>query len=406
VDFDDAKSIGDAGEQRVAELLQRYVDANQPACHLGNVMLSVGRMTAQLDHVVIDSRGILIVEVKVRNAFIRGTGDEPKWTAVYPGSTKRFQNPLEQMTRQRNTLSQALRSAGDPVDPDLLHSLVVFVGAKIESLELDSENWRRVTTIAGLPALLSERGAVRPRFGLSEDQIAARCRQIDSLDRADDLEVQQRHAAYRGGASIPTAAPSRPTPMPAPPAEPKVTFSGNPHRPRPARAVQPPAPPAPRHGTDPSSCRPGTQPPAFVAPERWRNGAPRSSAARKVREFFVALVVLAVFWACAVTGVYQGLVTAVLAPMFRMTAPAASAPAVAPSNAPTLTQAQDQLFQVAPQLRGTVTDLNTPLMSASADSITYTWHYATKVSGSKAVITTYGLTLGPGGVLRAVLPGQ
>jgi hypothetical protein len=250
VDYRDAKAVGDAGERQVADLLRRHAQSCPPARYLSDVLLSVGKMTAQLDHVLIDPRGILVVEVKVRNAYLRGTGDERKWTAVYGGSRSTFQNPLEQMTRQRNTLSQALRGGGWPIPPDVLQSLVVFVGANIEALELDSHNRQRVRTIEQLSAFLRDRVLLAAPLAMTGEQVEYCFQQLWALNRSADPDVQRRHAEYRGGASIsgtvqsPTpalpapvpGAQSAPPPMPAS-TRPLATLSGNPNRSRSKAAV-------------------------------------------------------------------------------------------------------------------------------------------------------------------------
>jgi len=225
VDYREAKAVGDIGEQRVADRLRVYCVEHPPAAFLSNILGRSGRMTAQLDHVLIDSHGMLIVEVKVRNGRVRGTADERRWTAVYGGMTKTFQNPLEQLRGQRNTLSKTLRGVSDPIDLDLIQGVVVFVDADIGYLELDSHSKKWVTSVERLASVLRER-ATQEGGGLSDAEISRRCEQLRLLDQSADLSVQASHAKYRGGASLPS------TPVVAVPARrPEVTFSGNPHRP-------------------------------------------------------------------------------------------------------------------------------------------------------------------------------
>lgn len=240
MEYREAKDIGDAGEWRVAERLRAYCEQNPPAGFLSNLLLSVGRMTAQLDLVVVDPQGILIVEVKVRNGRIRGTADEHKWTAVYSGFTKVFQNPLEQLRGQRNSLSKAMRAASDPIDLDLIQGVVVFVEGDIDALELDSDGRRRVTTIDRLSVLLRERAALGDAR-LSHQEIVRRYEQLRLLDRSSDAVVRAQHAAHRSGSSAPTLVGPMPetnartaTNVQTPP--PVVTWSGNPYRPQ-ARPV-------------------------------------------------------------------------------------------------------------------------------------------------------------------------
>jgi len=392
VDFPAGKVVGDVGEHRVAELLRHYADANPPARYVSDLMLSRGTITSQMDHVLIDAHGVLIIEVKTwRDASVLGTADEKSWTVVYHGFSKqRTLSPLRQLMTQRDALRKALRDAKAPLGPDELSSVVVFVGTKIDRLDLDDENRRRVTTIDDLGALLAMRAAAGSETVLDDSAVARRFLQLDALNRSDDAGVQQQHAAYRGGASAGPAA--------------QATALSQPPRTAPTAA---PGDSADRlaSGSGTRSFGSGARSPAFDSPGDWRR-APRSRAAQKFREFVATLAVLALFWACVATGVFQGALTAILLPAFRLNEPAVTSPAITPSSAPTLAQAKVQLFQVAPQLRGAVTDLETPTTTASGDLVTYTWHYASKASASRVVIRSYGLTLGPGGVLRAVLPGQ
>jgi len=236
VEYGEAKAVGDIGEQRVADRLRVYCVEHPSAAFLSNILVRSGRMTAQLDHVLIDSHGMLIVEVKVRNGRVRGTADEKRWTAVYGGMTKTFQNPLEQLRGQRNTLSKTLRGVSDPIDLDLIQGVVVFVDADIGYLELDSHSKKRVTSVERLASVLRDR-ATQEGGGLSDAEVLHRCEQLQLLDQSADPSVQASHAEYRGGASLPS------TPVVAVPARrPEVTFSGNPHRPGPKAAAENPIP--------------------------------------------------------------------------------------------------------------------------------------------------------------------
>lgn len=301
MEYREAKAVGDAGERRVADVLMRYRGEHQPVGYLPNVLLEVGKMTAQLDHVVIDCHGILTIEVKVRNAFLRGTADQPRWTAVYHASNRTFQNPLEQLTRQRNTLREALRHASDPIDADLVQSLVVFVGADIHALDLDSASRSRVTTLERLPALLRERADVTEGLTLTDERVSRRYEQLRLLDRSADPEVQARHAAYRGGASLPVAVETSGQPVvPAEPQSqpvtrtaplagvpnvrlvtpPKITLSGNPYRPQ-ARPATP----------RPPSWAPATAVPARP-PSRPQTSKRASRREKAVTELIVTLIVM------------------------------------------------------------------------------------------------------------------
>lgn len=199
--FERAKQVGDEGERQVAEVLERI--ASQFGMQvLHNVLLKVGPETAQIDHIVVDRYGVLLVETKVRRgAMIRGRDVEHRWTACYPKvKPKVFQNPLQQNDQHAAVLRRILHAAGRPLDPDYVRSAIVFVGADISQLELDSLHRMRVMDLADLARYIQARHdfAINPG-ALDARAVAALANMIRELDMSGDAEVERAHAARARG---------------------------------------------------------------------------------------------------------------------------------------------------------------------------------------------------------------
>lgn len=202
VDYGQAKQIGDLAEAQVSAVLEQL----QPTygfVALHDILISKptnGRpITAQLDHVVVDQSGALIIETKARNgALIRGTYADSKWTAIYQGGRKEtFQNPLKQNEQHLNLLHQALRDAGITLPLDSVRGLVVMVGADISQLELDSITAMRVTSLDGLPKTYAERDSFMIGVPLDSEAQASLVGTIRGLDRSNDPSAVQAHVDYR-----------------------------------------------------------------------------------------------------------------------------------------------------------------------------------------------------------------
>lgn len=203
VDFHEAKRIGAEGERLVAAELER-IAPQYGLTVLNDLLLKVGPMTAQLDHVLIDRFGVLIIESKVRRgATIKGSDVQKQWTACYPGSRNvTFQNPLVQNREHENAVRQALRQAGNALNPDFVKSAVVFAEADLSQLELDSLARSRVAGLDGVEGLIRARHDFAVNDGsLSGADVASLAGLFRGLDRSADEGVVEQHAAYRSKGS-------------------------------------------------------------------------------------------------------------------------------------------------------------------------------------------------------------
>lgn len=373
VEFEKAKRIGDAGERVVAAELDRMAPQYDFVA-LHDLLLKVGPMTAQLDHVVIDRFGVLILESKVRtNALIKGNDREKKWTACYPsGKYASFQNPLRQNEEHENVVRQALEAAGNELEPDYVKSAVVCVGANLSELKLDSLSRARVVDVEQLEELLKRRHAFALNPGdISPAQIATLSGLLRGLNRATDESVVGQHVAYRGGTPVNSATPHRQSPIPA---QPRTAWT------------RPPARPLPR-GAERQLARPIT---------RLTRGVTNAAVGCLARLFILVAVGFGFWWLFVGPG--APLLTDMLLP-----GPTA-APTAAPQASPgvgNIPQAKAALQEYAPDKYPLVSNLDTPIVTTVPEGTTYTWEYVV-AAGNTAEVKTIALTLDRAGQLKGV----
>lgn len=202
MDYDDARRVGDAAEMRVATALSKL----QPVYGLsvlhdvliGKKTGAGSSITAQLDHVVVDQFGVVVIETKARTgALLRGTAVDSKWTACYPGKNHSFHNPLRQNEQHVSLLYQLLKEQYPSLALDRVRSLVVFVDTDVSQLDLDAVNALRVTVVDGLGEWFEGRNDFPPMPPMDpQEQSAVACSLLE-LDRSNDPGFMQAHAQYR-----------------------------------------------------------------------------------------------------------------------------------------------------------------------------------------------------------------
>lgn len=114
---------GRVGEARVARQLRSGLDTEEYKV-FSDLMLTDGRGTTQIDHVVLSRYGIFVIETKNMTGWIFGSPSQASWTQVLYGHKTRFQNPLRQNYRHIKALQHVLG-----VDERHMTNLVVFTGS-------------------------------------------------------------------------------------------------------------------------------------------------------------------------------------------------------------------------------------------------------------------------------------
>ena len=103
-------SKGKIGEEKVATLLRllpkEYVVLN-------NVIISNGKSTAQIDHVVVSPYGIFVIETKNYKGWIFGKDYYKQWTQNIFGRRYKFYNPVKQNETHIKALRKLLYQFGN-----------------------------------------------------------------------------------------------------------------------------------------------------------------------------------------------------------------------------------------------------------------------------------------------------
>lgn len=97
-----------------------------PQYHLlNNVTISFRDGTTQIDHVLVSTRGIFVIETKDYSGWFFGDAYSKQWKQVLYGTESRFQNPIQQ-----NFLHvKAIQHLFDFLPEEQIRSIVVFTGS-------------------------------------------------------------------------------------------------------------------------------------------------------------------------------------------------------------------------------------------------------------------------------------
>ena len=111
------------GEASVRKTILAYF--KPPNFHLlNNITLPVGDGTTQVDHILISTKGIFVIETKHYSGWIFGERKSRQWTQVLFKRKYRFQNPIHQNYKHLKTVQKLL----DFLPENQIHSIVVFTG--------------------------------------------------------------------------------------------------------------------------------------------------------------------------------------------------------------------------------------------------------------------------------------
>lgn len=113
---------GTMGEARVGRLLTTMLERKRYTV-FNHLILPSNGGTVQIDHLVISSFGIFVVETEFRPGWISGAEFQEGWIQHRFKRHTRFQNPMHQNYLKVQALARLLR-----LPESSLHSVVVFVG--------------------------------------------------------------------------------------------------------------------------------------------------------------------------------------------------------------------------------------------------------------------------------------
>jgi restriction system protein len=115
-----AKGKGQIGEFVVARMLAQLGPGYEV---LNDLTFVVEGDSTQIDHVVVSTKGVFLIETKNYAGLIFGQANEGQWTQAMGRTKNRFQNPLRQNFKHVKFLSQKLEVKESAIVP-----LVVFIG--------------------------------------------------------------------------------------------------------------------------------------------------------------------------------------------------------------------------------------------------------------------------------------
>lgn len=111
------------GEQVVNNILEKNFGTEE--FHLlKNITLPIVGGTTQIDHVLVSTKGIFVIETKDYSGWIFGSANQSKWTQTTRWGKYKFQNPLYQNHRHVKELEKYFNF----LPKNSFKSVVVFTG--------------------------------------------------------------------------------------------------------------------------------------------------------------------------------------------------------------------------------------------------------------------------------------
>lgn len=113
----------DRGESSIRNLI--VSNFQSPNYHLlNNVTLPFQDGTTQIDHILVSTKGVFVIESKNFSGWIFGNENSEQWTQTIYRIKNKFQNPLRQNYRHIKAIQQYLEF----LPKEQIHSIVVFSG--------------------------------------------------------------------------------------------------------------------------------------------------------------------------------------------------------------------------------------------------------------------------------------
>ena len=129
------------GKGKLAEIVTSVVlGKNKQGEHvkINNVLFKAEKRSAQIDHIVINSDGLFVIETKNYGGRIYGSEYDKQWTQVMAYGKKKyhFYNPIQQNATHIHKLQEVL----SPESKDIpIHSIIIFTGrANIDNVKVNN----------------------------------------------------------------------------------------------------------------------------------------------------------------------------------------------------------------------------------------------------------------------------
>ncbi|MET3032482.1 NERD domain-containing protein [Flavobacterium johnsoniae] len=128
-----SKIKGIIGEKKVSSILY-FLDKSDYKV-INNVIIKTGNISAQIDHIVISSFGVFVIETKNYKGWIVGYENSKYWTQVIYKYKKKFYNPILQNAGHIRALKNYLKGYKDLE----YRSIVVFCTKARIKVDSDSD---------------------------------------------------------------------------------------------------------------------------------------------------------------------------------------------------------------------------------------------------------------------------
>ncbi|MDG2632801.1 nuclease-related domain-containing protein [Vibrio parahaemolyticus] len=114
-----------ANERKVSNIIELYLDSSSEVL-VNNVTLRLKNgTTTQIDHVLISTKGVFVIESKHYSGWVFGDAKSSKWTQVIHRKKSQFKSPL----RQNYKHVKAIEELFDFLPANAVKSIVVFSGS-------------------------------------------------------------------------------------------------------------------------------------------------------------------------------------------------------------------------------------------------------------------------------------
>lgn len=126
-DYRSPEEKGAEGEAFVSNIIGGTVFGEQYL--INDIIITYNGKSSQIDHILINTNGIYVIETKNYAGYIYGSEEDMYWTQVINQYTKnRFYNPVKQNATHVYNLKRLLNTTVP------IHSLVVFTKANIQKV--------------------------------------------------------------------------------------------------------------------------------------------------------------------------------------------------------------------------------------------------------------------------------
>ena len=176
------------GKGKIAEIVtSKMLGRNKPGkrMKINNVLFKGAKRSAQIDHILINSDGIIVIETKNYGGRIYGSEYNKNWTQVlaYGKKKYKFYNPIMQNATHVHKLKEVL----SPEFKDIpIYSIVVFTG-RADIKHVETKN----TIVTLLGSLNSSIRSINSPNKITSSEINALNDEILRIKNHKDVTIRQ-----------------------------------------------------------------------------------------------------------------------------------------------------------------------------------------------------------------------